>query len=252
MGEPKLKVQIIGYGVVGKAQEFLMKQLGCRVTAHDPFILPKSKIQRNVDITFICTPENVVEDVIDDLCSLQVEGLYVIKSTVPVGTTEALMKKYNVHICRNPEFLREKHAFEDVMNPDRVVIGQCCEAHGQLLFNLYSPLKRRIFLTTPTTSELTKLVSNAYLSTLITFWNEIAELAKKLDLDVKEVAELVTTDHRMSRYGTVRFGEPFDGKCLPKDLNHLINTFKSVDCNPMLFEAVRQFNPKLKGQSEKC
>ncbi len=251
MGEAKMKVQIMGYGVVGKAQEFLMCHLEHEVTVYDPYIFPERKLKRDVDVTFICTPEGHVEEALQTLIKNNVEGLYVIKSTVPVGTTKILSEKYNVHICHNPEFIREKHAFDDVINPDRIVIGQCCDAHGQLLFDLYSPLKKPIFVTTSTVSELTKLVSNAYLSTLITFWNEIAELSQALNVSVSEVANITCADRRISKYGTSFFGKPFGGSCLPKDLNHMIDTFKRYGLNPILFEAVRRYNDALRRKVEK-
>jgi UDPglucose 6-dehydrogenase len=240
-----MRVQIVGEGVVGSAQAFLMRRLKHEVFIYDPY-KGKNSIERRVDITFICTPEQNVEEAIQKLLAEGVEGLYVIKSTVPVGITEKLMEKYKVHICHNPEFLREKHAIEDVMNPDRIIIGECCWRHGEILQELYSPLGKPIYRTKPMVSELAKLVSNAYLSTLITFWNEVFLLAEKLKVDVGEVAELVCSDSRMSRYGTSKFGEPFGGKCLPKDLEHLINIFHQEGLNPILFSAVKRFNEGLK------
>jgi UDPglucose 6-dehydrogenase len=240
-----LRVCVVGFGVVGKAQAYLLRRLGHEVFVYDPYVLPDSRLERLVDLTFICTPEASVEEALKTLISEEVQGLYVIKSTTPVGTTERLMRKYGVHICHNPEFLRQKHAYEDVINPDRVIIGQCCKKHGQVLVGLYSPLNKPIFVTTPILSELAKLAANAYLSTLITFWNEMYELTVKLNVDIRELAELVCSDHRISRYGTAKFGEPFGGKCLPKDLDYLINSFKQCNSNPILFEAVKIFNNKL-------
>jgi UDPglucose 6-dehydrogenase len=246
-----MKVQIIGMGVVGKAQAYLFSKLGHEVYGFDinhetSEFAKKLEEPVHADITFICTPEAVVEEVIQSLLARQVQGLYVIKSTVPVGTTEKLMEKYGIHICHNPEFLREKSPYEDVLKPDRIIIGQCCSQHGNLLAQLYSPLSAPIYLTTPRVSELAKLVSNAYLSTLITFWNEVFLLTEKLKVDVREVAELVCSDHRMSRYGTSKFGEPFNGRCLPKDLEQLINTFHQKGLTPILFSAVKRFNEELK------
>jgi len=241
-----MRVQVVGYGVVGRAQDFLMRRLGHEVRIYDPFMLPGSRLVKDVDVTFICTPEGAVEEVVKELLTSGVQGLYVIKSTVPVGTTEGLMVKYGVHICHNPEFLREAHAFEDVLKPDRIVVGQCCRFHGELLVKLYAPLGRPIYVTAPRASELAKLVANAHLTTLITFWNEVAELAEKLGVDVREVAEMVTADHRISRYGTAKFLEPFGGRCLPKDLEHLIECYHKVGLNPVLFEAVKRYNEDLK------
>ena len=241
---------MVGFGVVGKAQAYLLRRLGHEVFVYDPYVLPDSKLERCVDLTFICTPEASVEEALKTLISEKVQGLYVIKSTTPVGTTEGLMRKYGVHICHNPEFLRQKHAYEDVMNPDRVVIGKCCDMHGEFLRKFYAPLGKPIFVTSPTVSELAKLVSNAYLSMLITFWNEIYLLAQRLGIDVRELSELVCSDKRMSRYGTLKFGEPFGGRCLPKDLDHLIMVFRQCGLNPLLFDAVEAFNNRLKNNSE--
>jgi len=246
-----MRIQIIGYGVVGKAQAHLAEMFGHKLNIYDPFVFPCSTLKEDADITFICTPESEVENAVKHLLFANVHGLYVIKSTVPLFTTEKLMKKYDVHICHNPEFLREKTAFVDVLNPDRIVIGKCCDVHADLLKLFYLPLGTPIYVTDPSSSELVKLASNAYLSMLITFWNEIALLASKTNLNVKEIAEIVCSDRRMSRYGTEKFLEPFGGKCLPKDLKHLINTFHSVGLNPTLFEAMRSFNQKLKEEVKK-
>jgi len=235
---------VVGFGVVGKAQAYLLQRLGHEVFVYDPYVLPDNRLERNVDLTFICTHEANVEEALQTLISEKVQGLYVIKSTTPPGTTKGLMEKYGVHICHNPEFLRQKHAYEDVMNPDRIIIGKCCDEHGEFLRKFYAPLKKPTFLTAPTVSETVKLVSNAYLSMLITFWNEVNELAKKLGLKTAEIAEMVCADKRISRYGTMKFGEPFYGSCLPKDLNHLIDAYFNAKLNPKLFEVVKEINEK--------
>ena len=242
-----MRINVIGYGTVGKAQTFLLQKLKHEVSIFDPYLFPAVKCpEKNVDLTFVCTPEHAVDEVVQNLIRERVEGLYVIKSTTSVGITEELMKKYGVHIAHNPEFLREDYANEDVLNPDRIIIGQCCKKHTEKLVALYAPINKPIFVTDTTTSEAVKLLSNSYLATLITFWNEASELAEKLDLNVKEVAELVCADNRMSGYGTSKFGEPFGGKCLPKDLRNLIQAFRGNDSNPILFEALEALNEKLK------
>ena len=229
-----------------------MNSFGNEVFAYDvkeqspePYISFSLTPWSGVDVTFICVPEWAVYEAVRLLVHVKEVGLLVIKSTVSLGTTDNLMKQFNVHICHNPEFLREKHSKDDVVNPDRVIVGRCCEEHGALLLELYAPLKKPMFVTTPLASELAKLVSNAYLATLITFWNEVNEITQRLKLDVQGTSHLVCSDSRMSRYGTEKFGEPFGGKCLLKDLNHLIDAYKSNGLNPTLFEAVESFNEKL-------
>lgn len=236
-----LTINVIGYGVVGKAQVHLLENLGHRVFVYDP-ALKKTELAIHADLTFICTPEQVIDKVIHLLHSRGVTPPYVIKSTVSIGTTARLGHKFSTHICHNPEFLRERSPFQDVLHPDRIIIGECCPTHGQQLAELYQSMQKPIFRTTLAVSETVKLVANAYLSTLITFWNEINELTTRLNVDINEVAKAVTADKRISRYGTMKFGEPFDGKCLPKDMNHLINSFHMEGLNPRLFETINTFN----------
>jgi len=147
-----MRINVIGYGTVGKAQTFLLQRLKHEVFIFDPYLFPAVKCpEKNVDLTFVCTPEHAVDEALRNLIRERVEGLYVIKSTTSVGTTEELMKKYDVHIVHNPEFLREQYANEDVANPDRIIIGQCCKEHAEKLVSLYAPMNKPIFVTDPTT-----------------------------------------------------------------------------------------------------
>ncbi|MBN1245182.1 UDP-glucose/GDP-mannose dehydrogenase family protein [Candidatus Bathyarchaeota archaeon] len=241
-----MRINVIGYGTVGKAQALLLRRLKHEVFVFDPYLFPDVKCpEKNVDLTFICTPENVVDEAVQNLIKEHVDGLYVVKSTVSVGTTEELMKKYGAHISHNPEFLRENYANEDVVNPDRIIIGQCCKEHAEKLVSLYEPMNKPVFVTDPATSETAKLLSNSYLAMLITFWNEANELAEKLGLNIHEVAKLVRADHRVAAYGTCKFGEPFEGKCLPSNLEQLITAFHGAGLNPLLFEAIKKYNQRL-------
>jgi UDPglucose 6-dehydrogenase len=241
-----MRINVIGYGTVGKAQTFLMQRLEHEVFIFDPYVFPAVKCpEKNVDLTFICTPEHAVDEAVQNLISEHVQGLYVIKSTVSVGTTDEVTKKYDVHIAHNPEFLREQHANEDVADPDRIIIGQCCKDHAEKLVSLYAPMNKPIFVTDSTTSEAVKLLSNSYLAVLITFWNEANEFAGKLGVNIDEIAKLVRADHRVSAYGTCKFGKAFGGKCLPSNLDQLINAFHAQGLNPLLFEAVKKYNLRL-------
>ncbi|MEM1589928.1 MAG: hypothetical protein QW175_05875 [Candidatus Bathyarchaeia archaeon] len=245
-----MKIQIVGYGTVGSAQAYLMQKLGHETFIYDPY-KGYSKIQKDADITFICTPENNVEEAIQTLISEKVQGLYAIKSTVPVGTTQNLIEKYDVHICHNPEFLREKYAYEDVITPSRIVIGQCCAQHGNCLDQLYRILNKPIYRVNPTTSELIKLVSNALRAVSISFWNELYLLCQKVQADIKVIAEAadpakVLGEWEGGKWGTRFFGKPYGGKCLPKDMKHLIDAFIHVDLNPAILEAVEKVNRSIK------
>jgi len=89
-------------------------------------------------------------------------------------------------------------------------------------------------------------VLNNYLATLITFWNEVDKICNILGLETKDVAEIVKQDGRISEYGTAFFGQPFSGKCLPKDLDQTIMLCRSKGLPINLFETVKELNTELK------
>ena len=246
-----MRIQVVGVGVVGGAQAYLASRLGHEVLGVDrrrtsyEYAAMHQSVQTDVDITFVCTQESAAPDVISELVSKNVKGLYVIKSTVPSGTTLTLMQKHGVHICHNPEFLREESAYYDVSHPSSVVIGQCCPAHAEVLKSFYVPLGCPVVVSHPTTTETVKLVLNAYLSTLISFWNQVDKVTKAQGIDTKELAGIVKLNPRVSSYGTDFFGSPFGGKCLPKDLDQLIGVFHEIGEDAFLLDAIREFNKRV-------
>ncbi len=248
-----MKIQIIGVGVVGTAQAYMASQLGHEVLGFDPrkpasdYARMVPTPEKDVDLTFICTPESAVEQAVRKLKETGVKPPFVVKSTVPPGTTRYLRAQSGEpHICHNPEFLTEKTYLNDVTHPDFVLISECCPAHGTILRELYSPLGCPILFTEPTTSETLKLTLNAYLSTLITFWNEINIFAGQMKVSTREIADIAAWDPRVSTYGAEFFGVPFGGKCLPKDLDQLIQAHHQSGDRPIFLEAVREFNNRLK------
>jgi UDPglucose 6-dehydrogenase len=246
-----MRIQIIGVGVVGSAQAYLASQLRNEVLGFDPsrttseYATMVKQLQKDVDITFITTPEAIVDEVVDNLVRNQIGGLYVIKSTVPSGTTNRLMEKYQIHICHNPEFLKEKTSLEDIMHPEAIIVGQCCYKHADLLRRFYQPLGAPIAITEPTISETVKLSINSYLAVLITFWNEVDAVSKALGISTREVAGLAKLNSRISAYGTEFFGSPFGGKCLPKDLEQLLQLAQNVKVNSQMLQAVQDYNRTL-------
>jgi UDPglucose 6-dehydrogenase len=247
-----MKIQIVGVGVVGGAQAYLASKLGHEVFGFDqklsdfPHARMVKELEKDVDLTFICTPESAAPEVVNKLVTAKVKGLYVMKSTVPPKTTQSLMEKHEIHICHNPEFLVERIAFESISHPSVVVIGQCCSKHSKILKDFYSPLKCPIVITDSTTSEIAKLTINSYLATLISFWNEINRFTSTVGVSIEEVAAIAKCNPRVSAYGTEFFGVPFGGKCLPKDLEQLIQFYHEVNITPTLLESIRDFNKMIK------
>ena len=237
-----VKIEIIGNeGIVGNSTFELFRRLGYKVTGSD-----KNDKINCADIYFICTPESIVGEVVEKLIGnktlMQNNALVVIRSTVTPGTCKGLAKRTGyAHICSNPEFLREAVALQDEFNPCRIIIGECCKEHGQILEQIYKPLQCPIVRTDTVTSELTKLACNNYLSCIISYWNTIEEIAERLGVSGHEVGMIASLDPRIGSYGS-RFHNKFDGRCLPKDTRQLIEFAEKMGCNPVLLEAVEEIN----------
>jgi UDPglucose 6-dehydrogenase len=176
--------------------------------------------------------------------------LIVVKSTVPPGTTQCLIRPSvleascdnpNIGFAVNPEFLREGQALKDFMNPDRIVIGCWDPKAADMLVKVYNGIKSPIIRTDPMTAEMIKYASNAFLATKISFSNEIGNICKRLGLDVYEVMRGVGLDHRISPYA-LDAGIGFGGSCLPKDLRSLIYLAKNLGENPRLLKSVEEVN----------
>lgn len=165
------------------------------------------------------------------------------------GETKMLQQRYKIDFMAHvPEFLRQSMAIEDSFNPDRVIIG-CDPGYAQgVLVDVFKTLHVPVVCVSTMTSELIKLVSNAWLSTQISFWNQIYELTKKMGLNSEEVANAVTLDKRISEYGSNMIGKAFGGVCLPKDLDSIINLCEWQKVSPDIFSAVKDVNIRLGGE----
>jgi UDPglucose 6-dehydrogenase len=178
----------------------------------------------------------------------------VVKSTVIPGTTENVViplieqssgKKEggDFDVCVNPEFLREGDAVEDFKNPDRIIIGSNNERAGNTLKQIYRDFNSPILKTDIRTAEMIKYANNAFLATKISFINEIANICKKLGVDVTKVAEGIGLDFRINPH-FLRAGPGFGGSCFPKDIQALISASNNVGYKPILLNSVLELNRK--------
>ena len=160
--------------------------------------------------------------VVDELPQPEERAILVMKSTVPVGTGEkvraALDSRGLAHVgyVSNPEFLSEGTAVEDVLHPDRVVVGGFTEADTETVAALYDPLEAPVVRTDVASAEMIKLASNAFLMTRISFINEIANVCEATGADVVKVAEGIGLDQRLGPH-FLRAGIGWGGSCFPKD-----------------------------------
>ena len=236
-----MEITIIGKGVVGTATGEGFRRLGHIITYYDKGDEPKLG-----EVTFICTPEDIVEEVIKKLDESREwvdppNEVLVVRSTVPPRTCD----RFN-HVSHNPEFLREGVADYEFMNPTRIIVGECCVTCGDILEELYRPFNVPIIRVDPTTSELIKLASNAYLATQISFWNQIALIAEKLNVNSHVVGKACALDPRISSYGASMHGSAYGGKCLPKDLAQLKLVALKLGVDPCMLDAVEEMNEYLK------
>jgi UDPglucose 6-dehydrogenase len=143
----------------------------------------------------------------------------VMKSTVPVGTGEVVRRRLdargltNVGYVSNPEFLAEGSAVSDFMSPDRIVVGSFEAEDGDRVVGLHQGIETEIVRTDVSSAELVKLAANAFLSTRISFINEIANVCDLVGADVVDVARGVGLDHRLGPH-FLRAGIGFGGSCL--------------------------------------
>ena len=255
-----MKHLIIGAGIVGKATGILLQSHNEDVYFNDVKEEVLLDIQKNgyqilrrvkeidsFDIVWICTAEWNTPSVLKNLPYQATETIVVIRSTMPPGETKKLSKETGrLLIAHVPEFLKEATYIEDAFHPDRIVIGSNQLKVLQILNGLFSRIHPNvpILTVTPTTSELIKLASNAWLATQISYWNEIHKISKQYNVDPQEVANGCTLDHRISTYGTKMIGQPFSGFCLPKDLITLQNSFKDKKMTSEFLKHVAKANEK--------
>src|SRR5579884_68356 len=189
-----------------------------------------------------------VWSVVDELPDgLPGRPLLVMKSTVPVGTGEHVRRRLdarglaNVGYVSNPEFLAEGSAVRDFMNPDRVVVGAFEAEDAERVVELHRGLDTEVVRTDVPSAELVKLAANAFLSTRISFINEIANVCDLVGADVVDVARGVGLDHRLGSH-FLRAGIGFGGSCFPKDVTALKQLAGNSGYPFMLLQAVWEVN----------
>ncbi len=182
------------------------------------------------------------------------ERIVITKSTVPVGTAakvrDAIEAETNhpVHICSNPEFLKEGAAVDDFMKPDRVVLGVDNGAVGEELASLYEPFVRtgnQILLMDIASAEITKYAANAMLATRISFMNMIAGLCEITGADADLVRLGVGSDDRIGP-SFLFPGIGYGGSCFPKDVKALVQTLNELGVDAGILEAVEAVNERQK------
>jgi len=185
---------------------------------------------------------------------MDAEKVVITKSTVPVGTAKLVREeienrtKERVHVCSNPEFLKEGAAVEDFMRPDRVVLGVDSEYAERILSELYSPFVRSgasILIMDVPSAEITKYAANSMLATRISFMNSIAQLCEKAGANIDAVRRGVGSDSRIGM-SFLFPGAGYGGSCFPKDVKALAKTMGELGADFSILNAVEDLNNRQK------
>ena len=209
------------------------------------------KITGEIDYSDI---HNSMDQLIEELMKLgrnPQDILIVIRSTAVSGATDKLAYKYPFRFAFNPEFLREKHAVEDMKNTDRVVVGANDEKSINQLHGVYKPLfpNAKYSIVTRKEAEMIKYAANVTLASQVAIANEIFQVCNAVGVNYDVVKDSILLDKRIGNNIDVPgpdgdFG--FGGKCFPKDLKALIRLAQEHEYDPYLLQEVWRTNERVR------
>ena len=219
------------------------------------FVLGGAEVARRASIVFLCVPTPQDEDGSADLGYIEAAAaeigpvlapgsVVVNKSTVPVGSArvvEAVIRRGDISVVSNPEFLREGTAVKDFLHPDRVVVGSSDRAAAHRVAELYRNLDTEILVTDASSAETIKYAANGFLAMKLTFVNEIAALCEGVGADIDAVVRGIGLDPRIGRE-FLRPGPGWGGSCFPKDSRALVSISAGHGYDFSIMRLVLQMN----------
>lgn len=264
------KIGIVGYGVVGKAMHKLFDGAVDEIAIYDVATHQDPWELRGSDLVLICVPTPMAEDGSCDVRHVRAaakavvefapNALVCIKSAVPPETTDSLNEQYGgdrFHV--SPEYVGEGRNFvpawdypdpTDSRSHDFVIVGGPRAGEVLDFFQRTMATTARYIATTAVAAELVKRAENAWIGTKVVFCAEMAEIAKAYGVDWHTLRELWLLDSRVGRSHTAVFaGNPgYSGRCIPKDMNSLIDEAEKAGVEPVLLKGVRASNAAVRGE----
>lgn len=253
-------VGIVGLGTVGGALKKYFDDHFRNIAIFDKYkkIGSIEEIKKS-SIIFLCLPTSFksfkvkkwqevynLKDIIEILKNLNNGQIVILKSTVLPGTTEYLQKKFpKIILLHNPEFLRQKFAFKDFINPDFQILGYCNKKGERVAKKIINILPKAPFtqITKARNAEVIKLSINSFLALKVCWANSIYDYCFKIKTDYKEIKKGITADKRIGSSHLEVFYEGyrgFGGSCLLKDINAIITHAKILGIDMKILKSAKR------------
>lgn len=272
-----MKIGIIGMGFVGGTTAKVFEKVH-EIFPYDKFKEPYNtrehlrNLAKNSEVIFVCVPTpmkrsgeidysaiyNSLDDLVLEFKNLgrnDKNVLIVIRSTAVSGTMELLNKEYDFKFSFNPEFLRQNHALNDMLNTNRIIIGANTPADHKLVASIYLPLfpNAQYIYVNNKTAEMIKYAANVTLASQIAIANELYQICRVFEIDYNTIKKIILLDERIGKNIDVPgpdgdFG--FGGKCFPKDLRALIHLSRENGYFPHLLEEIWRSNERVRGKRD--
>ena len=219
------------------------------------FVLDATAVAHEAEVVFICVPTPQSDDGTTDLSylleavksvgpKLRHGAILVIKSTVPVGTAELVLKeidRQDISIVSNPEFLSTGTAVAESLNPERIVVGAKDRSVAERIASLFETTQAPVVITSNETAETIKYAANAFLAIRLSFSNEVSRFCEKVGANIIDLLQGLGHDHRIG-FSYLQPGPGWGGSCLPKDTASLIMMGRANGFNFSVLESAVNTN----------